>query len=136
MKAAYVPKTKFSDKTANDLTQAAIRSIQLLFEDSFATRLSSTGTYRQDVGRFVPSQQRKGLPDIFGVVEGLAVFIEIKMPGDRLSADQVQTITELRAAGAWVLIASNYEDVYNSLTVDFREHIFNHYALGRTLPES
>lgn len=56
-------KASYTDKTANDLTRAVVDYLTL--SGHFATRLQSTGTYRADLNRYVPSQQRKGLPDVF-----------------------------------------------------------------------
>lgn len=110
MPAYAVPPSKFSDKTANDLTRAVVRWFGL--HGHFATRLQSTGTYRDDLSRYVPSQQRKGLPDVFAVVDGRAVFVEIKVGKDRLSDDQKEAIALLRAAGAAVYVAATFQGFY------------------------
>lgn len=102
-----IVKPKFEDRTANGLTHSIVCCFQL--HGAFATRLSSTGTFRADIQRFVPSQQRTGLPDIMAVLNGRSIFVEVKTDGDRLSDDQKEAIADLRSAGAIVLIARDYE---------------------------
>ena len=103
----YPVRSKYSDKSANDLTRCIVDYLTL--SGHFATRLQSTGTYRADVGKFIPSQQRAGMPDVFAVVEGRAVFIEVKIGKDRLSDDQKATIADLEKSGAGVFVAHNFD---------------------------
>ena len=110
-------KAKYSDKSANDLTRAVVDF--LTYSGHFATRLQSVGTYREDLKKFVASQQRKGLPDVFAVVHGRAVFCEVKYGKDRLSDDQKEAIADLEKAGAWVYTAKDFQgffDWFNTLT--------------------
>ena len=104
--AHAIPKPKFSDRDANGLTRCIVRFIEL--RGGFASRLSSTGTFRADLQRFVSSQQRAGLPDVLAVVGGLALFVEVKIGKDRLSDDQRQTIADLQEAGALVFVATDF----------------------------
>ncbi|GAA4416749.1 hypothetical protein GCM10023187_48490 [Nibrella viscosa] len=104
------PKPKYSDKTANSLTVCVVDWLQL--NGHFASRLSSTGTYRNDLQKFVASQQRSGLPDVLAVVAGAAVFVEIKAGKDRLSSVQKEVIDELKQAGARVYVASSFDAFY------------------------
>ncbi|GAB2560765.1 VRR-NUC domain-containing protein [Spirosoma areae] len=87
-------------ETANSLTWRIVAHIQ--DNGHFATRLQSTGTYRADLKKYVPSQQRAGMPDVFAVVNGRGVFIEVKAGNDRLSDVQKQTISDLQRAGAFM----------------------------------
>ena len=95
------------DETANQLTRRIVSHVRA--NGGFATRLQSTGTYRDDLKKYVPNQQVSGLPDVFAVVEGRAVFVEVKAGKDRLSDVQKQTIAALEQAGAWVYVAHNFE---------------------------
>ena len=111
-------KAKYSDKSANELTRCIVDYLTL--SGHFATRLQSTGTYRADLQRFVPSQQRAGLPDIYSCVDGgHAVHIEIKVGKDRLSEDQKQTISDLQQAGASVFITGDFQTFYDWFTTEF-----------------
>jgi VRR-NUC domain len=105
-------KARYSDKTANDLTRAIVDCFTL--SGHFATRLQSTGTYREDLKRYVPSQQRRGLPDVFAVVH-----VEVKIGRDRLSSEQQQAIEELQAAGAAVFIAPDFQTFYQWFLTEF-----------------
>lgn len=113
----YPVKARYSDKDANGLTKCIVDYLNL--SGHFATRLQSTGTYRADVGKFIPSQQRAGLPDVFAVVEGRAVFVEVKAGADRLSAVQKETISDLEKAGASVYVSHSFAGFYAWFTAEF-----------------
>ena len=104
-------KAKYSDQDANSLTRAVVDYLTL--SGHFATRLQSTGTYRADLNRYIPSQQRRGLPDVFAVVHGRAVHIELKVGKDRLSDDQKPAISDLQQAGASVFVARDFQTFYD-----------------------
>ena len=103
-------KAKYSDQDANSLTRAVVDYLTL--SGHFATRLQSTGTYRADLNRYIPSQQRAGMPDVYAVVHGRAVHIEIKIK-DRLSDDQKQAISDLQQAGARCYTARDFQGFYD-----------------------
>ncbi|MBO0937866.1 VRR-NUC domain-containing protein [Fibrella sp. HMF5335] len=110
-------KAKYSDKSANDLTRCIVDFFT--YSGHFATRLQSVGTYREDLKKFVGSQQRRGLPDVFAVVHGRAVHVEIKVGKDQLSNDQKEAIADLQKSGAAVYVARDFQgffDWFNSLT--------------------
>ncbi|MFD1144549.1 VRR-NUC domain-containing protein [Larkinella insperata] len=115
--AKYTPSSKYSDRDANGLTRCIVDYLNL--SGHFGTRLASTGTYRADLQKFVHSQQRAGLPDVFGVVDGRAVFVEVKVGKDRLSDVQKQTIHQLEQAGAWVYVADSFQGFYDWFKVEF-----------------
>ena len=104
-------KAKYSDRSANDLTRCIVDF--LTHSGHFATRLQSVGTYREDIKKFVGSQQRRGLPDVFAVVHGRAVFVEVKYGKDRLSDDQKEAIGELERVGAKVYTAKDFQGFYD-----------------------
>ncbi len=107
----YRVKCKYSDKDANSLTTAIVDYINLT--GNFATRLQSTGTFRADLQKFVPSQQRSGLPDVMAVIDGQALYVEVKFGKDRLSDDQKEAIAALQKAGASVYIAQNFQSFFD-----------------------
>lgn len=115
--AKYIPHSQYSDKDANGLTRCIVDYLNLL--GHFSTRLASMGTYRADLQKFVHSQQKAGLLDVFGVVEGRAIFVEVKVGKDRLSDVQKQTITQLKQAGAWVYVADTFQGFYDWFTIEF-----------------
>ena len=110
-------KAKYSDADANGLTRAVVDYLNL--SGHFATRLQSTGTYRADLGKYVPSQQRRGMPDVFAVVDSRAVLIEIKVGRDTLSSDQKQTLADLKRAGASCYVAQDFQGFYDWFAGEF-----------------
>ncbi len=109
-------KSKYSDKSANGLTRSIVDWFN--YSGHFATRQQSTGQYRADLQRFVPSRQFAGMPDIYAVVEGKAIHVEIKMK-DRLSDDQKEAIRRLRAAGAAVYVATDFQGFWDWYQFEF-----------------
>jgi len=102
---------KFRDDRANELTKCIVEYIKL--KKGFATRLNSTGIYRNDIKKFVPNTQRKGMPDVFGLMEGKTLFIEVKIGNDRMSLAQLKVKNEAEANGAYYHIARNFTDFKN-----------------------
>ena len=52
---------------------------------------------------------KKGTPDRLAIVSGRAVYIEVKSLGKKPSADQISRHAELRAAGAFVIVADSFD---------------------------
>jgi hypothetical protein len=99
---------KYRDDNANALTKCIVDYVK--FNGGFATRLSSTGTYRADLRRFVFSNQIKGMPDIQGVIRGRPLYVEVKIDRDRLSAAQIQIKNKLEASGGLYFVATCFQD--------------------------
>ena len=110
-------KSKYSDRTANKLTRAIVDWFG--YQRHFATRLSSSGTFRTDLGKYVPSQQRLGMPDIYAIVEGRAVHVEVKVAKDYLSDDQKETMAALKTSGAVVFVASTFQSFFDFYQAEF-----------------
>lgn len=55
--------------------------------------------YFQIVNRFLHLGLRKGLPDMFLIVQETALFIEFKQPGKKASAHQIKWLEWLEKAG-------------------------------------
>lgn len=104
-------------ESANSMTRRIVAYVRA--NGGFATRLQSTGTYRNDIKKYVPSQQRAGLPDILAIVNASAVFVEVKTENDRLSEVQKQAISDLEKAGAWVYVAHTFESFKEWFTAQF-----------------
>lgn len=68
--------------------------------------------------------QRAGMPDLCCVAAGVAVYVEVKMPGKGLSAIQEHRFEQLRKAGAICLVASCAEDLLPiELLMENRKHL-------------
>lgn len=53
---------------------------------------------------------RRGLPDIFAIVDGQALMIEVKQPGGAVTPMQAATIAKMQIAGAVAVVARSLED--------------------------
>jgi len=62
--------------------------------------------------------QMAGIPDISGCYQGVSVWCETKMPGNKTSLVQDVRINQLRASGAHVVVAYSVADAVQML-----EHI-------------
>lgn len=112
----YPVKANYRDDSANACTTCIVDYVNFLGTGYFATRRDSKGTFRADIGRFVPSQQRAGMPDIEILVYGRSVQIEVKYGNDRLSAVQRETHEVLINAGAFVFTARTFQAFYEWFT--------------------
>lgn len=104
------PKTKPATApkgSANGLTKAIVGFINKT--GGFATRISSTGTFRADIKKFVRPTQTPGIPDIAAVFAGRSVWVEVKIGKDRMSDAQIETRHRLEKAGAAYIIAHDFD---------------------------
>lgn len=108
-----VPATKFSDKTANELTKSVIRAIELL--GGYATRIQSQGQFDPRTKQWRKGTTRTGTADIHAVIGGAHVSIEIKAGRDRLSQAQRKTAELIQQAGGTYLVVSSFEVFWNWL---------------------
>jgi len=131
MPPAYVPKTKFTDTTANGLTQCIISYLELL--GGWASRISSAGRYIQGVevvdvigrrqrtrGRWIPGTTRTGTPDIIGNLNGLFLGIEVKIGRDRLSDKQMLVQNKIQESGGLYIVARNFAQFKDRLNGQFK----------------
>ena|SRR6476661_1062042 len=79
-----------------------------------AWRTQGAWCYKVHGGEF----QLAGVPDISGTFEGLSVWCETKMPGNKTSLVQDVRINQIRAAGGHVVVAYSVADAVQML-----EHI-------------
>lgn len=106
-----IPRRRFSDKTANDLTKAIIRYVDLM--GGYATRIQSQGQYNDRLKRWTKGTTRKGTADIHAVVNGLHLSIEVKIGRDRMSQAQRQTAEQISRAGGRYFVAGDFQSFYN-----------------------
>lgn len=118
----YVPKDKFTDKTANALTKAICTFINLT--GGQAERISSMGrvidgrkvvtNYLGQTGligsqTYIPSTSTKGTADISAIIKGLSVKIEVKIGKDKMSQSQIQYKANVERAGGIYIIAKTWD---------------------------
>jgi hypothetical protein len=108
-------KKSFKDKTANDLTKAIIFDIDHIRSGS-AYRINNGAVYDNKRGVYRAGVQKKGIPDIIGVIDGRFVGIEVKIGKDRQSQYQVNVQREIENAGGVYFIAKTFADYAAKMT--------------------
>lgn len=115
-----VPKTKFTDKTANGLTKAVIAWIQL--HNGQAERINTMGRFlpgktigtgmygvKQLKGKYIPTTSTKGSADISATIKGRSVKIEIKIGMDKQSDAQRKYQAGIETAGGLYWIVKTFD---------------------------
>lgn len=128
MRPDYVPKDKFTDKTANGLTKAVITWIKL--HGYQAERINTTGRYiegktlgvgfygvKQTKGKYIKGTGTNGSADISATIKGKSIKIEVKIGADRQSEAQKKYQADIERAGGIYIIVKNFDqfvDWYNN----------------------
>lgn len=133
MPPSYIPKYKYTDKTANGLTRCIIDWLKLNGHQS--ERISTTGRYIKGrtipkgfygvthiPGKYIKGSGTKGSADISATIKGKSVKIEIKIGKDKQSKEQVEYQQAVEQSGGIYLIAKsfhefvlNYKNIIESL---------------------
>jgi len=100
----------FRDDSANNLTKCVVEYIRL--KGGFASRINNQGTFNRKLNKYIPSTSRKGLADIMGTFRGLSLHIEIKTGKDRQSYEQKKIESEVRHAGGYYFLASDFQSFF------------------------
>lgn len=89
--------------------------IRLALADTCMIFRANVGTGCTKDGRYFSTGLPKGFSDLFGVrkSDGKAVFIEVKTPKGRPSAEQVRFIDTMQKNGAIAGICRSAEDAVN-----------------------
>lgn len=126
MPIAYIIPTKYSDKTANGLTQCIIEWLRL--NNCQAERINNTGRqlddrkvvedcmgFRKTIGssRWIKGTGSNGTADISATIKGRSVKIEVKIGADKQSDAQKEYQGSVEAAGGVYIIAKDFESFYN-----------------------
>lgn len=102
-------KKRFKDTTANELTKTIIFDMYHVRE-GVAYRINNGAVYDIKRKTYRKGVQRKGVPDIIGIINGRFYGIEVKIGRDRQSADQKEIEREINDAGGVYFIAKSYDD--------------------------
>lgn len=102
-------KKRFKDTTANELTKTIIFDMYHVRE-GVAYRINNGAVYDVKRKTYRKGVQRKGVPDIIGIINGRFYGIEVKIGRDRQSADQKEIEREINDAGGVYFIAKSYDD--------------------------
>ena len=121
-----IPKPKFSDSSANNLTKAIIKYIELMGYQ--AERISNTGRYIDNKkkfkniqgqtmqvgsGQYIPGTGTNGTADISATIKGKSIKIEVKFGKDRQSEAQKKYQATIERSGGVYYIAKDFESFYN-----------------------
>lgn len=107
-------KKAFKDVTANELTKTIIFDMYWVRE-GLAYRINNGAIYDTKRQVYRKGVQRKGIPDIIGIINGRFIGIEVKIGRDRQSADQKEIEKEIKEAGGVYFIAKSYDDYLNKI---------------------
>ena len=107
-------KKRFKDTTANDLTKTIIWDMYHV-RQGVAYRINNGAVYDRKKGVYRKGVQRRGVPDIIGIIDGRFFGIEVKIGKDRQSADQKEIEREIGDAGGVYFIAKSYDDYLNKI---------------------
>ena len=131
MRPDYVPKTVYTDKTANGLTKCIVDWINL--NGYQAERISTTGRWidnskivtdilgnskRIGSGKYIKGSGTKGSADISATIRGKSIKIEVKIGADRQSESQLKYQQDVERAGGIYFIAKDFDsfiEFYKSL---------------------
>lgn len=122
MRPDYVPKTAYTDKTANGLTKCIVHWINL--NGYQAERISTTGRYidnskvvtdvlgnRKKIGsgKYIKGSGTNGSADISATIKGRSIKIEVKIGKDRQSEAQIEYQKMIENAGGVYFIAKDFD---------------------------
>jgi len=108
-------KKAFKDATANELTKTIIFDMYWVRE-GLAYRINNGAIYDTKRQVYRKGVQRKGIPDIIGIINGRFIGIEVKIGRDRQSADQKEVEREINEAGGVYFIAKSYDDYLEKIS--------------------
>jgi hypothetical protein len=127
-----LPPSKFSDKSANDLTKAIIQFIQI--NGGQAERVSSMGrvinntkTVTDCIGRkkqigsidYIKPTSTNGTADISAIIEGRSVKIEVKFGKDKQSEAQIKYQQKVEKAKGIYYIAKDFQSFFDWYNLNF-----------------
>lgn len=125
MPTEYIVRTKYTDKTANGLTKAIVKWINL--NGYQAERISTTGRWidnskvvtdvlgnRKKIGsgKYIKGTGTNGSADISATIKGKSIKIEVKIGKDRQSEAQIKYQQMIEKAGGIYFIARNFNEFY------------------------
>ena len=109
-----IPKTKYSDKTANDLTKAIVHYIRL--KGGYAARINVQGQFNEKLNKWIKSGSTIGTSDIIACLNGIFLSIEIKINRDQQSEAQIKAQEQVEAAGGHYLVVKDFQSFYEYLS--------------------
>jgi hypothetical protein len=115
-----------NERTANGLTRLIVKFLTL--KGHYANRISTQGqarvhkapkynlqsgqiVYNESI-RWTKGSTKRGTPDISAIIQGKAVWIEVKIGKDQMSEQQLQQQQDIQDAGGIYYIARNMQEFY------------------------
>lgn len=129
-----IPKTKYTDKSANGLTQCIIHFIELM--GGQAERINNTGrqidnrkTVKDVLGstrtigsvKWIKGTGTNGTSDISATIYGKSVKVEVKIGADRQSDQQKEYQQTIERAGGIYFVAKNFKSFYEWYNLTFEK---------------
>ena len=129
MPPEYIVRTKYTDKTANGLTKAIVKWINL--NGYQAERISTSGRWvdnskivtdvlgnRKKIGsgKYIKGSGTKGSADISATIKGKSIKIEVKIAKDKQSEAQKEYQKAIERAGGIYFIAKDFDSFYEFYT--------------------
>jgi len=126
IRECLLPRPKYRERTANQLTQSVIAFIKLT--GGQAERISVSGRtidhrqtftdvlgHQRSIGtlQWIPGTMTRGSADISATIAGRSVKIEIKIGKDRMSDAQRRYQHDIEAAGGIYLTAKDFQGFYD-----------------------
>jgi hypothetical protein len=108
MPAKAIPRTKYKDSSANDLTKCVIDFLRL--KGHYCTRVQSQGQKRGNVMTYGTTQ--RGTADVHACINKIHVSLEIKFGKDKQSEVQKQVQQEVEQSGGIYLLIRDFEQFY------------------------
>jgi hypothetical protein len=112
-------KSRFSDRTTNDLTQAIIECVRI--HGGFISRINNVGVWDATRKIYRTSTTVKGFPDLTGVICGKPINIEVKRGRDKMSVEQLDVMQKIKSAGGFYFVARDFGTFYTW----FKEEVIN-----------
>ncbi len=110
--AHALPRAKYSERSANDLTKCIIDFVNLQ-PGCVAWRVSNVPVYDTKTGKHRAGNVRKGVADISAIRRGQAWQIEVKFGKDIMSEHQRKFAAAVEASGGVYCVAHTFEQFIN-----------------------
>ena len=117
--ATRVGQKRFKDTTANELTKTIIWDMYHVRGGGIPNQQRAVYDVKKKVYR--KGVQRKGVPDIIGIIDGRFYGIEVKIGKDRQSADKKEIEKEINDAVVY-FIAKSYDDYLTKIAQHDKRH--------------
>ncbi|OJW74282.1 VRR-NUC domain-containing protein [Spirosoma sp. 48-14] len=109
--ASRIPRSKYTDRTANGLTTCVMAWLQL--NGHFCARINTGGIYDEKLGKYRPSGATLGVPDIIACIRGRFVGLEIKIGADKLSQQQKDVARQIESSLGFFVVVYSFEQFFS-----------------------